>query len=259
VRRMTFAVTVVLLAASTVLFVGRPPKATDEPATRGLGRGARPFVLPGGLQPTNFDSSGFTTRIDNPYWPMTPGSRWVYRETDAGGTQERIEVTVTHQIKRILGIEARAVHDVATRDGQLVEDTHDWYAQDAHGNVWYLGEDTKQYENGTVKTTKGSWQAGVDGAQPGILVPADPLPGMTYRQEFHQGEAEDTAQVLSLDKRTKVPSGFFDHVLITKEYTSLEPNLLEHDFYARGVGPVLAVTVSGGSSREELVRFEHAP
>jgi hypothetical protein len=206
--------------------------------------------LPVGAEPVELDPADFTTEIDNPYWPMRPGSRWVYRE----GAQ-RVEVTVTGETRRIMGIDARVVHDVVTEDGALVEDTYDWYAQDDAGNIWYLGEDTKDYENGEVVSTAGSWEAGVDGAQPGILVPGDPKPGLRYRQEYLEGEAEDTADVLALDARVRVPFGEFEDVLQTKDTTPLEPDLVEHKFYAKGVGPVLAKTVSGGSGREELVAF----
>jgi hypothetical protein len=202
------------------------------------------------------DPDNFTTQIDNPYWPMAPGSRWVYRETDAEGTEQRVEVTVTSETRTIAGIEARVVHDVVTEDGQLVEDTYDWYAQDEDGNVWYLGEDTKEYENGKVKTTAGSWEAGVDGAQAGVLLPGDPEVGMPYRQEYYEGEAEDAAEILSLEEKVSVPYGSFANVLMTKDYTPLDPKLLEHKFYARGVGPVLALALAGGSDREELIRFE---
>jgi hypothetical protein len=212
-------------------------------------------ALPRGAEPVELDPSRFTTRIDNPYWPMVPGRRWVYRQTDAEGTVEQIVITVTNRTKTVAGIEARVVHDVVTEDGELREVTDDWYAQDADGNVWYLGEDTKEYEGGRIKSTKGSWEAGVDGAQAGVVVPADPRPGLAYREEYYEGEAEDAAEVLSLDEKAEVPAGFFDHVLMTKEYTPLEPKVLELKFYARGVGPVLAITVSGGGKREELVRF----
>ena len=133
-----------------------------------------------------------------------------------------------------------------------------WYAQDAEGNIWYLGEDTTEYEDGELKDTEGSWEAGVDGARPGILLPADPKVGMTYRQEYYEGEAEDAAEVLSLDETANVPYGDFDHVLMTRDYTPLTPDLVEQKFYARGVGLVLAVTVSGGSDREELLTFDRA-
>ena len=136
-----------------------------------------------------------------------------------------------------------------------MEDTRDWYAQDEDGNLWYLGEQTKEYEHGKVKSTEGSWEAGVDGAEAGIVLPAKPEVGLAYRQEYLKGEAEDEARILSVDERAEVPSGAFDHVLMTKDFTRLEPDLVEHKFYARDVGPVLTVAVSGGSDREELVSF----
>jgi hypothetical protein len=213
--------------------------------------------LPQGSEPVTLDPADFSTRIDNRYWPMAPGSRWVYREERGGGRFQRVTVTVTHQTKKVAaGVTARVVHDVVRRGGALVEDTYDWYAQDAQGNVWYLGEDTKEYENGKVTTTGGSWEAGVDGAQPGILLPGRPSRGMAYRQEYYKGEAEDAGEVLSLDEMATVPTGFYQHVLMTKDTTPLEPKLLEYKFYAQGVGPVLAVAVSGGSDRMELLRFQ---
>lgn len=201
----------------------------------------------------------FTSDIDNPYWPMKPGTRWVYGETDAQGSRKRVEITVTNDTRTIIGIQARVVHDVVTEGGQLIEDTYDWYAQDADGNIWYLGESTKEYENGKVKTTAGSWEAGVDGAQPGIVVLAKPVAGLTYRQEYYEGEAEDAAAVLSVNELVGVPAGSYEDVLMTKDYTPLVPTMLEYKFYARDVGPVLVLAVSGGSGREELVRFESAP
>jgi hypothetical protein len=186
---------------------------------------------------------------------MRPGMRWVYRETDVDGSSQRVEVTVTRQTKRIQGIRATIVHDVVTDDGELVEDTYDWYAQDSEGNVWYLGENTKEYENGEVTTTAGSWEAGVDGAMAGVIMPGDPKVGMSYRQEHYEGEAEDRGEILSLDERVEVPFGSFTDVLMTKDTTPLEPEILEHKFYARGVGPVLVLAISGGGGREELISF----
>jgi hypothetical protein len=214
------------------------------------GCGSDSNSLPQGSEPANLDAGDFVDRIDNPYWPMAPGSKWVYREDG-----QRVEVTVTGQRKEILGIRATVVHDVVTEDGEVVEDTHDWYAQDADGNVWYLGEDTKEFEDGEVKSTEGSWEAGVDGAEAGILLPGEPEVGMTYRQEYYEGEAEDAGEILSLDEWVEVPSGRYRNVLMTKDYTPLEPEVLEHKFYAKGVGPVLVVAISGGSGREELLRF----
>ena len=217
--------------------------------------GAASPSLPQGDEPVTLDPAEFTTKIDNPYWPMKVGSRWVYRETDAEGAVTRVEVTVTDQTKTITGIESVVVHDIVTEDGEVKEDTLDWYAQDADGNIWYMGEDTKEYENGKVSSTKGSWEAGVDGAQAGIIVPAHPKPGLSYREEYYKGEAEDAADVLSLNARAKVPFGTFDHVLQTRNVTPLDADLVEEKFYARGVGMVLAITVSGGSDREVVVRY----
>jgi hypothetical protein len=217
----------------------------------GCGSGSDASSLPQGSEPAKLDASEFVAEIDNRYWPMAPGSTWVYREDG-----RRVEVTVTGRTKEILGISATVVHDVVSEDGELVEDTYDWYAQDSDGNVWYLGEDTKEYESGRVKTTEGSWEAGVDGAEAGVVVPAKPEAGLSYRQEYYRGEAEDAARVLSTDEKVEVPFGRFGDVLMTKDYTPLEPSLVEHKFYAKNVGPVLATTISGGSDREVLISFK---
>jgi hypothetical protein len=213
--------------------------------------------LPQGSEPVNLDPAEFTAEIDNPYWPMSVGSRWVYHETDSEGADQKVVVTVTDKTKQIAnGVEARVVHDVVSEDGVPVEVTDDWYAQDADGNIWYLGEDTTEYENGKPTTTAGSFEAGVDGAQPGIILPADPEVGQTYRQEYYNGEAEDAGAILKLDAQAEVPFGHFPDALMTEDTNPLEPKVLEFKFYAKGVGPVLAVSVSGGSDREELLSFE---
>jgi hypothetical protein len=212
--------------------------------------------LPQGSETADLDPADFTTEIDNPYWPMSPGSRWVYRETDGKGGVQRVDVTVTNRTKVVDGVEAVVVHDLVTEQGETVEDTFDWYAQDSDGNVWYLGEDTKEYENGKVVSTEGSWEAGVDGAQAGIIVPGEPEQGLTYREEHYAGEAEDAAEVLSLEGSAQVPFGTFSDALITRNFTPLDPNNVELKFYARGVGPVLVVQTSGGASREELVTYQ---
>jgi hypothetical protein len=217
--------------------------------------GAASPPLPQGNEQVTLDPAEFTTEIDNPYWPMKVGNRWVYRETDAEGTVTRVEVTVTDETKTIMGIDSVVVHDIVTEAGEVKEDTLDWYAQDADGNIWYMGEDTKEYENGKITSTKGSWEAGVDGAQAGIIIPAHPRPALSYREEYYKREAEDAAEVLSLNARAKVPFGTFDHVLQTRNVTPIEPDLIEEKFYARGVGMVLAITVSGGSDREVLASY----
>ena len=164
--------------------------------------------LPQGSEPVELDPSEFTTEIDNPYWPMAVGSKWVYREFDSEGTEQKVVVTVTDKTKTIAnGVEARVVRDVVTEDGVPTEVTDDWYAQDAEGNIWYLGEDTTEYENGKPVSTSGSFEAGVDGAQPGIILPADPQPGITYRQEYYEGEAEDLGEIVSRRRAGGGPGG----------------------------------------------------
>jgi hypothetical protein len=219
------------------------------------GAGSCNAPLPQGSDPVTLDPADFVDRIDNPYWPMAPGSRWVYRESDVEGNAQRVDVAVTTRTREIEGIDATVVHDKVSERGELIENTFDWYAQDVCGNVWYMGENTKEYENGQIVSTAGSWEHGVDGATAGVVVPADPQVGMTYRQEYYAGEAEDAAEILSIDEQAQVPFGHFRDVLLTKEFTPLEPRVLEYKFYAKGVGPVLALGISGGSDREDLIRF----
>ena len=212
-------------------------------------------VLPQRDAVVDLDPADFVESVDNPWWPMRPGSRWVYRETDPDGTNLEVVVTVTRERREVDGIQAIVVHDVVREDGGVIEDTYDWYAQDRWGNVWYLGEDTKELENGKVVSREGSWEAGVDGAQAGVVVPAEPRPGLSYRQEHYAGHAEDEAEVLSLEAQVRLPFGSFRRALQTRDTTPLEPGLVEHKYYASGIGPVLALGVSGGGGREELVRF----
>jgi len=215
-----------------------------------------PPGLPQGGEPVTLDPAQFTTRIDNPYWPMRPGTRWVSRETAPDGTRQKVVVRVTHRTRLIAnGVTARVVRDTVTERGRLVEDTRDWYAQDAAGTVWYLGERTKEDRHGRVVSTEGSFEAGVDGAQAGVVVPADPVPGIRYRQEWYAGHAEDQASVVSVDEQVAVPAGHYRNVLVTRETNPLEPRVVEYKFLARGVGPVLALEISGGSGREELLRM----
>jgi hypothetical protein len=244
------AATAALLPALLVACGGSDDEGGNDQTQAGS------VTLPRGAEPVTLDPAEFTTDITNPYWPMTPGSRWVYRETDKDEVM-KVVVAVTDQTKRIAnGVEARVVHDVVTQAGEPVEVTDDWYAQDSEGNVWYLGEDTAEYENGKVTSREGSFEAGVDGARAGIAMPANPEPGLGYRQEYYAGQAEDRAKVLTLDATATVPFGSFDGVLQTEDTNPLgEPPQVEHKFYARGVGPVLVIGISGGSGREELISY----
>ncbi|HEX9330474.1 MAG TPA: hypothetical protein VF896_01225 [Anaerolineales bacterium] len=200
------------------------------------------------------DPGNFVSKVDNPYFPLEPGTTFVYRgETE--GVPTRDVVTVTYDTKVILGVTTTVVHDQAYEDGVIVEDTFDWYAQDKAGNVWYFGEDTKELdENGNVISTEGSWEAGVNGAEPGIIMEADPKKGDKYQQEFAQDVAEDMAQVIGFEDSFCVRYGCFDNVLVTKEWSPLEKGVVENKYYAKGVGFLSAVMVKGGDEQTELVR-----
>lgn len=198
------------------------------------------------------DPADFVAEIDNPYFPLKPGTTFIY-QVETEDETERNEVYVTHQTREILGVTCTTVKDsVWDEDDELVEETYDWYAQDKDGNVWYFGEDSKAYENGVVVSTAGSWQAGVDGANPGIIMKANPQIGDSYRQEYYKGEAEDMAEVLSLSETASVPYGSFTDCLKTKEWTPLEPDVVAHKYYAPDVGFVMEVMVQGGSERVKL-------
>ena len=166
-------------------------------------------------------------------------------------------MSVTHSTKRIMGVKCVVVKDRVFAQGKLGEKTFDYYAQDKNGNVWYFGEDSKEYKNGKV-STGGSWEAGKAGAKPGIIMQAHPKVGQTYRQEYSKGSAEDMAKVLKLNGSAKVPYESFDHVLVTKEWTPLEPGVAEHKYYAAGVGDIKEVTVKGPSETLELVGVNHS-
>jgi len=203
---------------------------------------------------SDIDPADFVRYVTNPFFPLTPGTTFLYEGT-TDGVPTSDTMSVTFDTKKILGVKCTVVRDQAFEDGVLVEDTIDWYAQDEEGNVWYFGEDTKELDpSGNVISTEGSWEAGVDGAQPGIIMEAHPRMGDRYQQEFAAGVAEDMAQVLNLkDDRVCVRYGCFDDVLLTKEWTPLEHNVVEQKYYAAGVGFILGVMVKGGDERSELV------
>jgi hypothetical protein len=208
-------------------------------------------------QPVHLDPADFSAKIKNPRWPMTAGSRWVYRVTDMEtGSVSHDVIEATHHTKRMAdGITARVVRDVVTDHGTPVEITRDWYAQDSCDNVWYFGEHTIAYRHGKPHDN-GSWQAGRNGNMPGIALPAEPKVGLTYREEYSHGVAEDQSRVLALDEQVQVGAGHFRHVLMTEDFSPIERKVSELKFYARGSGQaVLAVDVSGGSDREELIAY----
>jgi len=195
-----------------------------------------------------FDPHKFVTGVDNPFYPLTPGTVMTYFD---GTETDRVEVT--HDTKNILGVVATVVHDVVSVDGVVTEDTFDWFAQDRAGNVWYLGEDSRQFENGQQVGTEGSFEAGVNGAKAGIVMLAHPEVGDAYAQEDAPGVAQDQARVVAEDKTIKVPFDTFDGCLKTLETTPLEPGAREYKYYARGVGTVMEVSPGPDGSRNKLI------
>lgn len=205
----------------------------------------------GDYQPT-LDPAKVSPVIDNPWYPLLPGTTWIYEGT-SDGVAERIVVEVLDQRRTVMGIEATVVRDTVEADGQVVEDTYDWYAQDSEGNVWYLGEEVKDYEDGKLVSTKGSWEAGVDGALPGIVMPAQPVTGDAYRQEFLPGEAEDMFEILATDDRDDAGGTIYGPVVTTEDWNPLDPEMVEHKHYAEGIGMTSEDTVHGGEGRVELI------
>jgi len=204
------------------------------------------------LPPIN--PKNFVAEVEHPYFPLEPGTTYYYEGTDGSNVVE-----VTHKTKRILGVRCTEVRDRAyDADGLLIEDTLDWYAQDRKGNVWYFGEDTIEFirdENGDVIDTDtfGTWLAGKNGALPGFIMLAYPVKGAQYPQEIAPGVAEDMAKVLGFVKSVKVPYGRFRNVLQTAEWSPLAPGVLDHKYYARGIGFIRSEVVEGGDEVSVLV------
>jgi hypothetical protein len=179
------------------------------------------------------DPANFQATIDNPYFPLVPGTMLKYVEKSRDGTSENV-VTVTHDSKMIMGVKCVVVHDTITEKGVLKEDTYDWFAQDKEGTVWYFGEATKEFRPGGRVSTEGSWEGGVNG-QPGIAMPANPKPGEPYRQEYSPGNAEDMAQIVAIGESVSVPYGAFSGCVKTKDWSMLEAGS-ENKWYAKGIG-----------------------
>lgn len=196
------------------------------------------------------DPKNFTTTIDNPYFTLTPGTTFSFRSQTEDGTETQ-KMVVTNLTREVMGVTALVVWDRVWLENELIEETYDWYAQDTSGNVWYLGEESREYENGQVKNTHGSWEGGVDGALPGIMMQADPKVGDTYKQEFYSGVAEDMAEVVALNETVETPYGSFTDCLKTKDTTPLEPSVLEFKYYCPEVG--MYVLEDAGDQKNKLI------
>ena len=201
-------------------------------------------------------ASNFVKTINNPYFPLTPGTTFLFNGTK-DNSKVLNQVVVTKKTRKIMGVTCVEVDDTVMVDDKLEEKTIDWYAQDKQGNVWYFGEDSKEYNtSGKVISTEGSWLAGVKGALPGIVMQAKPEVDLSYRQEYLKGHAEDMAQILSLTESIQVPTGSYDNVLLTKDWTPLETKIVENKWYAKGVGLVRSLMVQGGEEDMQLTEIK---
>ena len=231
------------------------PTATPLPTGSGS-KSASELAPTHGKYSPSIDPANFVSTIDNPYFPLEPGTGFHFTGV-RGTTPQTDDEIVTHKTKQILGITCTVVRDTVSEHGQAIERTFDWYAQDRQGNVWYMGEDSLELKNGRMVKASDSWKAGVNGAKPGIIMPGDPRPGDAYRQEYYPpGEALDQARVLSLDGSLTVPYGTYRHVLVTSERSPLEPQT-EQKYYAPGLGEVAERVVKGHHEEFQLVRVTH--
>jgi hypothetical protein len=238
------------IAMAAALMAGCGSKSSST-TTSGSAQAPPSWALHGSYSPS-IDPANFVATIDNRYFPLEPGTAFHYEGTK-DGTSQNDDMVVTDQTKQILGVTSTVVRDTVSEHGKPVEQTFDWYAQDKQGNVWYMGEDSLELKNGSLVRASDSWQAGVNGALPGIIMPGNPQPGDVYRQEYYPpGEALDQAHVLQLDASVNVPYGKFDKVLSTEEWSPVEPQT-ERKYYVAGVGDVEENVVAGGHERFDLV------
>jgi hypothetical protein len=196
------------------------------------------------------DPTRFTTKVTNAYFPLPKGSTFVFDGT-RDGKPTHDEVVVTARTRKVMGVDCVVIEDTVTSNGALIEKTEDWYAQDAEGTVWYFGETTAEYTNGAVSSTKGTWEAGVDGAQPGVVMFANPKVGADYWQEYRPGEAEDRAKILSITETVTVPMGTFTNVLTTEDSDPLNPDKTDEKAYAPTLGVIHSVRIKSGHQEEK--------
>src|SRR5262245_27192428 len=209
------------------------------------------WVLRGTYSPT-INPENFVSRIDNRYFPLAPGTVFHYRGVKDGRTQTDV-MAVTHHVKEILGVRCTVVRDTVFQNGKPLERTDDWYAQDKQGNVWYMGEAAFDRKNGRFVRASDSWKAGVKGAKPGIIMRGDPRPGDVYRQEYYPPGALDQARVVGASATVHVPAGTYRHVLVTDEWSPVEPQI-ERKWYVAGLGEIKERVTAGG--HEQFVLFK---
>jgi hypothetical protein len=238
---------------------GNSGSSSGASAAAGGGKGPSASALAPihGKYSPKIGPANFVARVDNPYWPLLPGTAFHYKGVKVSARQTDDEV-VTHRTKKILGIPSTVVRDTVSEHGKAVERTFDYYAQDKYGNVWYMGEDSLELKHGHLVRASDSWLSGVNGGKPGIIMPGNPRPGDAYRQEYYPpGQALDEAHVLSLNgSATATYGGTHRHLLVTSEYSPLEPQT-EQKYYAPGLGEVLEKVVKGHHEEFRLVGVSH--
>ena len=259
-RLSSIVLVTAVAAAAAAAGCGSSGGSSSSTATGAAESGAATALAPttGTYQP-KIDPADFVDRIDNRYFPLRPGTGFHYRGVQEDGkTPQADDMVVTHQTKEILGVKSTVVSDIVSSGGKQIERTSDWYAQDRFGNVWYMGEDTRELDHGKFVKANDSWEAGVDGAQPGIIMPGNPQPGGSYRQEYYPGYAEDQARVLGTGGAVSVPFGSFQQTLLTEETApKLDPGVNEQKYYVAGLGDVKEHTISGNHEEIELVSVTH--
>jgi hypothetical protein len=249
-------VTAFALAGALACSSGASVRAAGSPTT------PPPSKPPSSLAPIHghyspaIDPANFVARVDNPWWPLEPGTAFHYRGT-RGRTPQTDDELVTRRTEQILGVTCTVVRDTVSEHGRPIERTLDYYAQDKQGNVWYLGEDSFELKHGRFVRASDSWRSGVDGGKPGIIMPADPRRGDRYRQEYYPpGQALDQALVLGHRGPVSVPYGTFKRALVTSELSPLEPQT-EEKYYVAGVGEIWERVVKGHHEEFALVSVTH--
>jgi hypothetical protein len=251
-RPTLLALVLSVIAVAVVAASGYGAAGLLDSAGASTARGTIPSGA-GPNGPASISASDFVAHVHNPYFPLLPGTTFRYRGTKDG--KPTVDVyRVTNRIRRILGVPCVSVKDRLFEAGALEERTTDWYSEDRQGRVWYFGEATAELTPaGKVTSTEGSWRSGIDGAKPGIFMPAAPRPGQSFRQEYLKGQAEDHFRVLRLGASVTVPAAHYPRALLTREWTPLEPGVIDHKYYVRGIGEVSEETFKGPLETSKLV------
>jgi hypothetical protein len=258
-RWTTLVTAAIAIAPAALLAAGCGSSGGGSSSTSATSASASDLAPITGTYSPSIDPANFVSTIDNKYFPLIPGTGFHYKGVaEDGKTPQTDDMVVTNQTKKILGVDATVVNDTVSSHGKPIEKTYDWYAQDKDGNVWYMGEDTRELDHGKFVKQSDSWEGGVDGAQPGIIMPGDPQRGVAYRQEYYPGHALDQAKVLGSGGPVKVPQGSYKQTLKTSETSpKIDPGINEQKYYVAGVGDIKEQTVKGDQEQIQLISVTH--